>query len=137
MIATTYERIHRSNLVGMGVLPLEFPEGTTWKSLGLDGKETFDFPELDGSLEPRSTLKVVATKDGGEKIEFDANVRIDTPVEMDYFRNGGFCRPCFVTFCRHGEIRNKRIRNLGALARVCATSFPNFVSISSSTVSHW
>ena len=89
VIAATYERIHRSNLVGMGILPLEFPAGQTWKSLGLDGKETFDIPELNNDMEPRSSTKVVATKDDGTKIEFDAVVRIDTPVEMDYYRNGG------------------------------------------------
>ena len=89
VIAATYERIHRSNLVGMGILPLEFPAGQTWKSLRLDGKATFDIPELNNDMEPRSSTKVVATKDDGTKIEFDAVVRIDTPVEMDYYRNGG------------------------------------------------
>ena len=89
VIATTYERIHRSNLVGMGVLPLEFADGATWKSLGLDGSETFDIPGLSDDLQPRSTVKVVANKADGSKVEFDATVRIDTPVEMDYYRNGG------------------------------------------------
>ena len=89
VIAASYERIHRSNLVGMGILPLEFADGNNWKALGLNGKETFDIPSLSDSLEPRSTIKVVATKDDGCKVEFDAIVRIDTPVEMDYYRNGG------------------------------------------------
>ena len=89
VIAASYERIHRSNLIGMGVLPLEFAEGKSWEDVGLDGKETFDIPGLNDDLQPRSTVKVVATKDSGEKIEFDANVRVDTPVEMDYYRNGG------------------------------------------------
>ena len=89
VIAASYERIHRSNLVGMGVLPLEFANDQTWASLGLDGKETFDIPGLNNDLQPRSTIKVVAKKDDGSEIEFDANVRIDTPVEMDYYRNGG------------------------------------------------
>lgn len=89
VISATYERIHRSNLVGMGILPLEFADGQNWKSVGLDGNETFDFPSLGDDLKPRSTIKVVATKQDGEKIEFDAVVRIDTPVEMDYYRNGG------------------------------------------------
>ncbi|MEL7498107.1 MAG: aconitate hydratase AcnA [Planctomycetota bacterium] len=89
VITTTYERIHRSNLVGMGILPLEFADGQTWKSLGLDGHETFDIDGLDDDLQPRSTIKVVATKADGTKIEFDTVVRIDTPVEMDYYRNGG------------------------------------------------
>jgi aconitate hydratase len=89
VIAATYERIHRSNLVGMGILPLEFAEGSNWKSLGLNGEETFDIPSLNDDLKPRSTVDVVATKDDGTKIEFVATVRIDTPVEMDYYRNGG------------------------------------------------
>lgn len=89
VIATTYERIHRSNLVGMGVLPLEFSDGATWKSLGLDGSEKFDIPELADDLQPRSTVKVVAHKEDGSSIEFNTTVRIDTPVEMDYYRNGG------------------------------------------------
>ena len=89
VIAASYERIHRSNLVGMGVLPLEFADGQTWDSVGLDGSETFDIPDLSDELQPRSSVKVVATKQDGSKIEFSANVRIDTPVEMDYYRNGG------------------------------------------------
>ncbi|MGY8748720.1 MAG: aconitate hydratase AcnA [Pirellulales bacterium] len=89
VIAASYERIHRSNLVGMGILPLEFADGNNWKALGLNGKETFDIPSLNDALEPRSTIQVVATKDDGCKVEFDATVRIDTPVEMDYYRNGG------------------------------------------------
>jgi len=88
VIASSYERIHRSNLVGMGVLPLEFPEGESWKSLGLDGTEFFDFPALS-DLEPLSTTPVIATKTNGTKIQFDAKVRIDTPVELVYFQNGG------------------------------------------------
>ncbi|MFO0904493.1 MAG: aconitate hydratase AcnA [Pirellulales bacterium] len=89
VIAASYERIHRSNLVGMGVLPLEFPAGVTWQSLGLTGEETIDVEGLDGSLQPRSQVTVRATApDGGVKT-FSANVRIDTPVEMDYYRNGG------------------------------------------------
>jgi len=73
----------------MGVLPLEFADGATWASLGLDGKETFDIPDLADDLQPRSSVKVVATKEDGTKIEFQTTVRIDTPVEMDYYRNGG------------------------------------------------
>ena len=89
VIAASYERIHRSNLVGMGVLPLEFADGGSWESVGLDGSETFDIPGLSDDLQPRSSVQVVATKADGSKIEFQANVRIDTPVEMDYYRNGG------------------------------------------------
>jgi len=89
VIAASYERIHRSNLVGMGVLPLEFPAGSTWQSLGLTGEETIDIEGLDDSLQPRSQVTVRATAPDGLTKTFVANVRIDTPVEMDYYRNGG------------------------------------------------
>lgn len=91
VIAESFERIHRSNLIGMGVIPLQFPEGESWKSLGLDGTETFDITgieELNEGTTPKN-VKVVATKDGGETIEFDALVRIDTPGEAEYYRHGG------------------------------------------------
>lgn len=92
VIAESFERIHRSNLIGMGVIPLEFPAGESWKSLGLDGTESFDLSGItamnDGETTP-DTIHVVATKENGEKIEFDANVRIDTPGEADYYRNDG------------------------------------------------
>jgi aconitate hydratase len=89
VIAVSYERIHRSNLVGMGVLPLQFLPGQTVASLGLTGEETFDIPGLGESLSPRSQIEVVATKPDGTKKHFQAVVRIDTPVEIDYYRNGG------------------------------------------------
>ena len=88
VIATSFERIHRSNLVGMGVLPLTFPEGDNADSLDLDGTETFDIPAT-ADLIPLSSITVRATKESGEVIEFDAVVRLDTPVEVDYYRNGG------------------------------------------------
>ena len=89
VIAASYERIHRSNLVGMGVLPLEFAAGETWQSLGLTGEELFDIEGLDDQLRPRSTVSVVATSPSGDVKRFTAHVRIDTPVEMEYYRNGG------------------------------------------------
>ena len=89
VIAASYERIHRSNLVMMGVLPLEFEAGTTWQSLGLTGEEVFDIADLNDDLKPRQTLNVVATSADGSKKEFTTTVRIDTPVELDYYRNGG------------------------------------------------
>jgi aconitate hydratase len=91
VIAESYERIHRSNLIGMGVMPLQFPADENAASLGLDGTETFDFTgvtELNNGTTP-STVHVVATKTDGTKVEFDAVVRIDTPGEADYYRNGG------------------------------------------------
>ena len=88
VIAESFERIHRSNLVGMGVLPLEFADGATRQSLGLTGFETFDIVGLDAGLKPKSTLTVRAAA-GGTSREFKAVVRIDTPEEMRYFTNGG------------------------------------------------
>lgn len=91
VITESFERIHRSNLIGMGVVPLQFPAGESYKSLGIDGTETFDIEgieKLNEGVTPK-TLKVTATKVDGEKIEFDAVVRIDTPGEADYYRNGG------------------------------------------------
>ena len=92
VIVESYERIHRSNLIGMGVLPLQFPDGESAGSLGLDGTETIDISGVtalnDGST-PR-TVHVTATKDdSSDTIEFDATVRIDTPGEADYYRHGG------------------------------------------------
>ncbi|WP_426566723.1 aconitate hydratase AcnA [Angustibacter sp. McL0619] len=91
VIAQSYERIHRSNLIGMGVLPLQFPDGESAQSLGLDGSETFSITgvtELNEGSTPR-TVQVVASKDGAGDVRFDARVRIDTPGEADYYRNGG------------------------------------------------
>ncbi|WP_168564514.1 aconitate hydratase AcnA [Crateriforma spongiae] len=89
VIAASYERIHRSNLVGMGVLPLEFADGATWQSLGLTGEESIDIPDLSNDLEPRSTITVTATDVNGNAKSFPCVVRIDTPVELQYYRNGG------------------------------------------------
>src|SRR3954463_1146007 len=88
VIAESFERIHRSNLVGMGVLPLQFREGETRQSLGLTGFESFDIVGLDESLRPRATLVVRAKGSGGTK-EFKVTTRIDTPEEMQYYRHGG------------------------------------------------
>ena len=91
VIAESYERIHRSNLIGMGVLPLQFPDGESADSLGLDGTETFDITgvtELNEGRTPK-TLHVRASKEGGDVVEFDAVLRIDTPGERDYYRNDG------------------------------------------------
>ena len=88
VIATSFERIHRSNLVGMGVLPLTFKEGEDAESLGLDGSESFDIPITD-DVEALQELTVTANKSDGTSIEFTVDVRLDTPVEVDYYRNGG------------------------------------------------
>lgn len=89
VIAVSFERIHRSNLVGMGVLPLQFLPDQSSASLGLTGDEIINMEGLDDSLSPRSTLTVTATRPDGTTVRFDTLVRIDTPVEIDYFRNGG------------------------------------------------
>jgi len=87
VIAESFERIHRSNLIGMGVLPLQFPPGESAESLGLDGSEAFDLGDLeDGGAK---SVNVTARRDGGEPVEFEAKVRLDTPNEVAYFRNGG------------------------------------------------
>ena len=88
VIATSFERIHRSNLVGMGVLPLTFIDGEDADLLGLDGTESFNIP-ADMELVPLSTIDIQATKNSGELINFKAIVRLDTPVEVDYYNNGG------------------------------------------------
>ncbi|WP_141772986.1 aconitate hydratase [Mycobacterium malmoense] len=91
VIAESFERIHRSNLIGMGVIPLQFPEGESATSLGLDGTEVFDITGIEALNDGKTpkTVHVKASKDAGEPIEFDAVVRIDTPGEADYYRNGG------------------------------------------------
>ncbi|WP_246043173.1 aconitate hydratase AcnA [Fodinibius saliphilus] len=88
VIATSYERIHRSNLVGMGVLPLQFKEGESADTLGLDGSEEFTI-HLSDDLKAQDKVKVDAKKSNGETISFETECRIDTPVEIDYYRNGG------------------------------------------------
>ncbi|MFM7164622.1 MAG: aconitate hydratase AcnA [Planctomycetaceae bacterium] len=88
VIATSFERIHRSNLVGMGVLPLQFREGESRESLGLDGTEIFDI-SLDDKLVPRQAVEVMARRPDGEVVHFVTTCRIDTPVEVVYYRNGG------------------------------------------------
>jgi len=86
VVAESYERIHRSNLVGMGILPLQFPAGEGVESLGLTGHEVFDLAPLEGGVR---TLEVSATPEDGEPITFEATVRIDTPNEWRYYRHGG------------------------------------------------
>ena len=88
VIAASFERIHRSNLVGMGILPLQFKPGQTWQSLGLTGEETFDLGDVS-NLTPQCDLTVTATAADGKQTKFDVTVRIDTPVEIVYFKNGG------------------------------------------------
>jgi len=88
VIATSFERIHRSNLVGMGVLPLTFIEGESHETLGLDGTEMFSIPVTD-DVQPLQTLIVTANHLDGSSKQFEVSVRLDTPVEVEYYRNGG------------------------------------------------
>ena len=88
VIATSFERIHRSNLVGMGVLPMTFMEGESHEALGLDGTETFNIP-IGDDVQPLQMIEVTATRTDGTTMTFSAQVRLDTPVEVEYYRNGG------------------------------------------------
>ncbi|MNS90060.1 Aconitate hydratase [compost metagenome] len=89
VIAESFERIHRSNLVGMGVLPLQFQEGNSWKTLGIDGTETFDILGINNEVKPGQTLTVVATRTDGTQFEFTVVARLDSMVDVDYYHNGG------------------------------------------------
>jgi len=87
VIAQSFERIHRSNLIGMGVVPLQFPDGESVDSLGLTGEETFDVGDLQNG--EAKAVEVTAHRDGSDDVTFEAKVRIDTPNEASYFQNGG------------------------------------------------
>ncbi len=88
-IAESFERIHRSNLIGMGILPLEYPAGESAASLGLTGEESFDISGIEGGVEPRQDIAVRAIAADGREVAFTARCRIDTPVEAEYYRHGG------------------------------------------------
>jgi len=89
VIAESFERIHRSNLVGMGILPLRFTAGQNAGSLGLDGTEVYDIEGLGSDLAPKSEVRVKAHKTSGATVEFKAQVLLNTDVELNYYRNGG------------------------------------------------
>ncbi|HEU0184424.1 MAG TPA: aconitate hydratase [Blastocatellia bacterium] len=89
VVAQSFERIHRSNLVGMGVLPLQFKEGVTAQSLKLDGSETFDVTGLDGGVKPQQDVTLVIHRANGAREELPVKLRIDTPIEIDYYQHGG------------------------------------------------
>lgn len=89
VIAESFERIHRANLVGMGVLPLQFINGDSWKSLEITGRETFDIVGLSNEVQPGQDVNVIATREDGSTFEFTARVRLDSMVDVDYYRNGG------------------------------------------------
>jgi aconitate hydratase len=89
VIAESYERIHRSNLVGMGVLPLQFKPGQSAATLGLTGRETYDVSGIAGGIKPGQDVTVRALADGGSGKTFTVRLRIDTPAEIKYYHNGG------------------------------------------------
>ncbi len=100
VLVESYERIHRSNLIGMGVLPLQFKDGESVETLGLSGFEIFDVEGIDDDLQPRQDVTVRATDDAGKETVFQATVRIDTPVEVKYYKNGGILHAVLRDFLR-------------------------------------
>jgi len=98
VIAESFERIHRSNLVGMGVLPLQHKDGDNWKSLGLTGRERFDIRGLAGDLTPRQDLTVEVTREDGTKFSFPVTLRLDSSIDIDYYRNGGILQAVLRNF---------------------------------------
>ena len=89
VVAVSFERIHRSNLVGMGVLPLQFAEGTNAQSLGLNGSESYSVTGLSDSLQPGQNVTLEITRANGKTEQIPVKLRIDTPIEVDYYRHGG------------------------------------------------
>ena len=109
VIAESFERIHRSNLVGMGVLPLQFADGQNWQSLGITGKESFDVLGLSNDINPGQQIKVRATREDGTSFEFDCIARLDSVVDIEYYRNGGILQTV--------------LRQLSSQSRIGAMSF--------------
>ena len=89
VLAESFERIHRSNLVGMGVLPLQFKPGENLDSLGLTGRELFSLDGLSNTIQPKSTVTVRTQREGGSQLTFQVIARLDTAIEVNYYRNGG------------------------------------------------
>ncbi len=101
VLAESFERIHRSNLIGMGVLPLQFKKGENKESLGLSGKEVYDITDIADGLKPGQDVTVTAASDDGPVKSFKALVRLDTPVEVDYYRNGGILQTVLRNMITH------------------------------------
>ncbi len=102
VIAQSFERIHRSNLVGMGVLPLEFKNGESYKSIGLSGDEVYAI-DIDDEIKPGQDVRVTATRDDGSSVEFLTRCRIDSPVEVEYYRHGGILQTVLRKLLREGR----------------------------------
>jgi aconitate hydratase len=103
VIAESYERIHRSNLVGMGVLPLQFEKGRSRETLGITGMETFEITGIEEGITPGKRLKVRALAADGKMVEFSALARIDTPNEVEYYRHGGILHYVLRQLLRPGK----------------------------------
>ena len=110
VVAQSFERIHRSNLVGMGVLPLQFKDADSWQSLGLTGDETFDLTGIAGGITPRMDATLVIHRANGETVETPLRLRIDTPIEVDYFLHGGI-----LPFVLRQLIEEENVRLAGEL----------------------
>ncbi len=102
VIAESYERIHRSNLVGMGVLPLQFQDGSSWSSLGLNGRETFDILGVNNDIKPNQEVTVTATREDGTKFDFTVTARLDSTVDVDYYHNGGILQTVLRQMIKNG-----------------------------------
>jgi aconitate hydratase len=116
VLAESYERIHRSNLVGMGVLPLQFRDGENLQTLGLTGTEQFSVA-IDDQVQPRQELRVTAVGSDGKRCEFQAICRIDTPVEVDYYRNGGILQTVIRKLLREGDDKPVQAKKVAKKAK--------------------
>ncbi|MBI3742463.1 MAG: aconitate hydratase AcnA [Chloroflexi bacterium] len=112
-IAVSFERIHRSNLLGMGILPLVFKPGQNAQSLGLTGREKFDVLGISDAIKLREELRVVATSDSGQRTEFSVIARLDTPVEVDYYKNGGILPTVLRGLLKENKPQRKRFTTKG------------------------
>jgi len=104
IIAENFERIHRSNLVGMGVLPLQFSKDENISSIGLKGDETFDILNLE-NLTPNKEIKVIVTKPSGKRLEFNVIARLDSFIEINYYQNGGILQYVLRSFLKKNNIK--------------------------------
>ncbi len=102
VLAESYERIHRSNLIGMGVLPLQFNTGASWQSLGLSGNETYDILGIKDGLKPGQEIEVTARTSEGKEKRFRVTVRLDTPIEIEYYENGGILQTVLRQMLKNG-----------------------------------
>ena len=101
VIAESFERIHRSNLVGMGVLPVQLDAGTSWRSLGLTGSEKVTLEGINDQLQPRQRINISAVRADGTEVKFSATVRLDSHVEVDYIKNGGILQMVLRTLMKN------------------------------------